>query len=437
MKVAALGAGSLAAGSVRAAKDRRAKGPNIILIMADDVGYEWFGCYGGKDANTPNIDAMAASGTRFANAFSQPVCTPTRVQIMTGRYNHRNYVCFGYLRPSEITFANALKKIGYKTCVAGKWQLSGDADTVRKFGFDEHCLWNMHSYYKDAPKIANPKSWLKRYWSPCLCTNGAWTEHGRDTYGPDVVSDFLLDFITRNKDQRFLCYYPMILPHSPFTTTPDSAKPAGGRAGRKDAAKRNFTDMVQYIDKIVGKIAARLKKLGIADNTLILFTGDNGTGIGITANTTHGSVKGGKSILTHAGTHVPLIAHWPGAIKKASVCDDLIDFSDVFPTIAAATGAAMPKDRTIDGRSFLPQICGQKGQPRKWVFCHYFGKKGRTSQGAQDAIWDHRWKLYGNGKMYDLKNDILEKSPLTDLSDEALEAKKRLARAMATIKADA
>jgi arylsulfatase A len=429
MKAAALGVGSLAGGTLLVAGDRRAKGPNVILIMADDVGYEWFGCYGGKDAKTPNIDALAATGTRFANAFSQPVCTPTRVQIMTGRYNHRNYVCFGYLRPSETTFANALKKLGYKTCITGKWQLSGNADTVRHFGFDEHCLWNMHSYHKDAPKIANPKSWLKRYWSPCLCTNGAWTEHDGKTYGPDVVSDYLLDFITRNKDQRFLCYYPMILPHSPYTPTPDSAN------RKTRGAKKNFTDMVQYIDKIVGKITARLKKLGIADNTLILFTGDNGTGISITASTTGGDVKGGKSMLTHAGTHVPLIAHWPDAIKKASVCDDLIDFSDVFPTIAAAVGAAMPDDRVIDGRSFLPQIRGEKGNARQWVFCHYFGKKGRTSQGAQDAIWDHRWKLYGNGKMYNLKNDILEKSPLADLSDEARQARKRLAKAMATVRA--
>ena len=424
LKASALGVGALAARPLQAATDGRGKGPNVILIMADDVGYEWFGCYGGKDAKTPHVDALAAAGTRFTHGFSQPVCTPSRVQIMTGRYNHRNYVCFGYLKPSETTFANALKKLGYKTCVAGKWQLSGNAQTVRQFGFDEHCLWNMHRYHKDAPELPDPTGWLDRYWGPCLYTNGKWTKHDGETYGPDITSGFLLDFIARHKDERFLCYYPMILPHSPFPPTPDSAD----RTSRN--AKRNFADMVQYIDKIVGKIVARLEKLGIRENTLIVFTGDNGTHTSLTASTAGGDVKGGKSFLTHAGTHVPFIASWPGGGGEARVCDDLVDFSDVFPTIAEATGASLPADRKIDGRSFLPQLRGQKGDPRSWVFCHYFGKKGRTAAGAQSAIWDHRWKLYANGKMYDLKTDIHEKSPLTAPTGEALEASTRLQKAL-------
>lgn len=142
---------------VHAAFSKSGNQPNIVLIMADDLGYETLGCYGGKDYNTPNLDALASKGVRFEHCYSQPLCTPSRVQILTGRYNHRNYEQFGYLNPKEVTFANLLKNAGYKTCIAGKWQLGGDARTIQDFGFDEHCLWNMHAYREDAQNAKEPK----------------------------------------------------------------------------------------------------------------------------------------------------------------------------------------------------------------------------------------------------------------------------------------
>ncbi len=409
------------------AEEEKLSKPNIVLVMADDIGYEWIGCYGGLDAKTPHLDALAKTGMRFTSAFSQPLCTPSRVQIMTGRYNHRNYEKFGYLNPKEITFANLLKDIGYQTCIAGKWQLSGDASTIKSFGFDRHCVWNMLHYEKSAPNAQPPANSLKRYKGPVLFTDGEWASHGPDKYGPAVCCDFICNFIEKEKEGPFLVYYPMILPHDPFVPTPDSPD-----ATCRDK-HQNYIDMVQYTDKNVGRIVATLDKLGLRKNTLVIFVGDNGTHKTHTAKTDHGVVAGGKSLLTHAGTHVACIANWPATIKKASVNDNLVDFSDMLPTLVEATGATLPTDRVIDGRSLIPVLQGKNVTHREWVFCHYFGK-GRVRATAQDAIWDHRWKLYGDGRMFDLKTDILEKRPLESIQGEALQARSRLEKAMKSLK---
>ena len=262
--------------------------PNIVLIMADDIGVECFSSYGGKDTKTTNLDALAAEGQRFTHCYSQPLCTPTRVQIMSGRYNNRNYQGFGWLDPKEVTFANLLKKEGYATCIAGKWQLGGNANTIKNFGFDEHCLWNMHKYTKlDPSSMEDPKGWLNRFDGPTLFRNGTWHKPGKKHYGPEVCTDFICDFIGRNKEKPFLVYYPMILTHDPFVPTPDSKS-------RKQSKKQNFTDMTHFMDKMVGRIVDKLEKEGLRDNTLIIFTGDNGTHSQIKSKTDKGLIQGGK-----------------------------------------------------------------------------------------------------------------------------------------------
>ncbi len=429
LKTAALGGGALAFASTFSAAATKHKRPNIVLIMADDLGYECLGCYGAADYQTPVLDGLARTGVRFENCHAQPLCTPSRAQIMTGRYNQRNYEGFGYLNPREITFGNLLQDAGYRTCIAGKWQLCGDAATVRCFGFEEHCLWNMHDYRADAPSAHEPEPWRRRYKAPTLYTNGRWTEYGQDAYGPDVACDFLLDFMTRHHEAPFFCYYPMILTHSPFVPTPDSADPAC-----KDA-KQNFVDMVQYMDKCVGRIVAHLDKLGLRDDTLLLFTGDNGTHVSITSQVIGDkAVTGGKGMMTDAGTHVPLIVNGRGVAQPGRVCGDLVDFSDFLPTIAGATGASVPDDRVIDGRSFLPQLRGEKGYPREWIFCHYWGARGRTPEGTRESVRDTRWKLYNDGSFYDLAADLLEEAPLTQLSTEQQTAKRRLKAAFREVR---
>lgn len=419
LKTAAAGVGVLSAASLLGAGDAPSSKTNIVLIVADDLGYECLRCCGGTDYDTPNLDRLAAGGVRFDHCYSQPVCTPSRVQIMTGRYNQRNYEGFGYLNPREITFANLLRDAGYATCIAGKWQLSGDASTVRAFGFDEHCLWNMHAYSDRGPHAAEPENWRKRYFSPALYVNGEWSEPGAGAYGPDLCCDFVCSFIERNRHKAFFAYYPMILPHDPFVPTPLSAD-----SGEKDK-KKNFAHMVRHVDTLVGRIVTRLESLGLDERTLVVFTGDNGTNRKIETNTTRGVVKGAKAHTTDAGTHVPLIASWPGSAPRGAVCDDLVDFSDFVPTLAALSGAALPEGRIIDGCSFLPQIKGLEGTPREWVFCHYW-KRGREKDKIDEFVRDKRWKLYGDGRLYDLSVDVLEERPIDAPSDEAAAARKRL-----------
>ncbi|MHC4913527.1 MAG: sulfatase-like hydrolase/transferase [Planctomycetota bacterium] len=388
-----------------------AKRPNIVLIMADDLGYECLGCYGSASYKTPVLDELARTGVRFENCHSQPLCTPSRVKIMTGRYNSRNYTDFGEFDFRERTFAHVLKEAGYATCIAGKWQLMGrGADGPYDAGFDEYCLWHMEDVF--APKAS-------RYRGPKIIRDGQELEGLEEKYGPDVFCDYIGDFMERNKSRPFFVYYPMVLTHGPFVPTPDSPE-----WGQRVADKKYYVDMVAYMDKIVGRIVKKLEGLGLRENTLILFTGDNGTPKGITSVMKDGRrIKGGKGMTTDAGTHVALIANWKGTTATGKVCGELVDFSDFVPTLADAAGASPPKGVTIDGRSFLPQLCGEKGNPKEWIFCHYGPKHGRRK--LRRFVRDKRWKLYANGELYDLAADGLEESA-NPSGKEATAARERL-----------
>ncbi len=383
--------------------------PNVILIMADDMGYECLSCYGSLSYKTPNLDRLAENGIRFSQCVSQPLCTPSRVKIMTGLYNYRNYEYFGYLNVNQYTFGNLMKEAGYATCIAGKWQLNGtayrdkisdwkDNDKPHKFGFDEYCLWQLTKHGNEGG----------RYADPLIEQNGKFLQSGIDDYGPDIFSNFILDFLTRNKDKPFFIYYPMVLAHDPFVPTPDSEKWKNPRL-RSVSDTANFKDMAAYTDKIVGKITAKVKQLGIEDNTIIIFTGDNGTHFTIFTNTADGIVQGGKGKTIDTGTHVPLIISWPNRIKKGSVYDHLIEFSDFFPTLADIAG----KKVNCDGKSFYPLLTGERYQPRKTAFVHYDPRWGkRVNQYRAQFIRTLDYKLYRSGRFFHISADKLEKSPL-------------------------
>jgi len=415
---ATAGLGASALPNLLAAAGRGGKQPNIILIMADDLGYECIGANGGTSYETPVLDKLARGGIRFDHCYSQPLCTPSRVKIMTGIYNVRNYVRFGLLDPSQTTFAHVLKKVGYATCVVGKWQLGGGFDGPGRLGFDEYCLWQL---------TRRPS----RYPSCGVEVNGKEVDYTEGKYGSDVVSDYACDFIRRNKDKPFLLYYPMILTHCPFEPTPDSAdwdpKSKGSKTYKGDA--KYFGDMVTYMDKIIGKIIGRLEELGLRENTLVLFTGDNGTDTPVVSMMDGRQVKAGKGQTSDAGTHVPFIANWPGVIPERKVCRDLVDFSDFMPTLCECAGVGVPARLNIDGRSFMPQLRGHKGNPREWIYCWYSrngGPKGR------EFTRNQRYKLYRAGEFYDIENDVSEKNALaeSDLDKEAIKARKMLQRAL-------
>jgi arylsulfatase A-like enzyme len=400
-----------------------ARPPNVVLIMADDLGFETLGLYGGESYRTPNLDRMAERGMRFAHAYSTPLCTPSRVQIMTGRYNHRNYVGFGMLRPGETTFAHVLGEAGYAVAVAGKWQLYGNPRQRELFapsvgslpseaGFDEHFLWQVDR----GPFAA-------RYKNPRITRTGNETRVYPGAFGPDLYADFAIDFIERHRDEPFLLYYPMALTHDPFQPTPgtpgwDELDPADGLND-----PRWFGSYVEAMDRLVGRIVDRIDALGLARETLVLFTADNGTDRKVVSRWRGREVRGEKGAPTELGTHVPMIALWPGTVPAGSVDPHLVDFTDVLPTLAEIAGAPLPPGLEIDGRSFLPRLRGRSEPTREWVFCHYEPRWG--GRGLARWVHDTRWKLHEDGRIFDVEADPLEESPLSE-RDLPAEARERI-----------
>ena len=394
----------LLSASLSFAADRK---PNVVLIMIDDFGYECVTANGGESYQTPVMDALAAGGVRFEQCHAQPLCTPTRVQLMTGMSNRRNYTHFGHLDPTQKTFGNYLKTNGYATCITGKWQLSNDFAGPGLFGFDEYCLWQLNR---------RPD----RYKNPGLEINGKIFDYTKNEYGPDIVNDYALDFIQRKKDEAFFLYYPMMLTHSPYDPTPDSPDYLESGKGKN---RNHFADMVAYTDKLIGKIVSRLDELKLREHTLILILGDNGTGKGTPSKFQGRDVKGGKSSTTVWGTRVPGIANWPGHAASGKVCADLVDSTDFLPTIAEATGTNLPADVKFDGRSFLPQIRGEKGSHREALYVWYNPSGGQTARA--EFTHDGRFKLYSDGRFFDVVSDDQEKQPLNDATlDERAKAVK-------------
>ncbi len=345
---------------------------------------------------------------------------------MTGKSNARNYTQFGLLRAGERTFGNHLKEAGYTTCIAGKWQLSGDANTTEKgswwtdCGFDESCMWAYSHYLKKADQehyethsiFGDRKA--SRFWNPCILENGTYRPTTEQDFGPDIYTEFVLDFIERKKDAPFFVYFPMALTHSPFVPTPHTQDfPLEDKTKSKP---KYFGDMIRYTGFLVNRIVKKLEETQIAEETLLIFTTDNGTGRGLVSYLGTRLIPGGKALPIDAGCHVPLIAHWPGTIQPGSVCHDLIDFSDFLPTLLDAAKIPLPAEETLDGRSFLAQLKGQKGNPRNEVLVHYDKDPGSPSPKFRRVrfAYDGRYKLYDDGRFFDVHQDWDEETPLSE-----------------------
>jgi len=373
----------LVASLAQAADSKPARQPNFVVILADDLGAPELGCYGNAKHRTPNLDRLAQTGVRFRTCWATPVCSPTRVEIMTGRYAFRTgwYDFIGrgttsnkdHLGPEEVTFAHMLKKAGYATGLAGKWQLGfiqRHPRTVFDSGFDEYFTWAWRQLPADAKFAGSPR---QRYWHPAIIENGKHFPTTPEQYGPDLYCDWLIDFMKRHKDQPFLAYYPMCLTQKPYDPTPDPEHP-----GRK--TEGNLKTNVEYMDHLVGRIVKALDEMGLRDDTIIFFAGDNGTG------------GAGKNTATEMGVRVSMIANSPKRIATGLTSDAMIDFSDVLPTLADLAGASLPEGVTIDGRSFAHVLQGKPGPTRDWVFSYL---------GHRRLIRDKRWLLDGYGSFYD------------------------------------
>jgi len=394
--------------------------PNIVLIMADDMGYECIGANGSTEYKTPNIDRLSEDGLRFEHCYSQPLCTPSRVKIMTGKFNYRNYEDFGYLNPNQQTFGNLLHDAGYTTCIAGKWQLNGmnrnnpnnqDVNRPYHFGFDEYCLWQLN----------HPGKYGGRFVNPLITQNGKDLPRDENSYGPQVFADYISDFIERKAGQPFFVYYPMVLVHDPFVPTPDSpewAEPL--RRYEKDTAY--FADMMAYTDKIIGQLETKLKEKGVWENTLFIYTADNGTHPTIISSTNYAKVKGGKGLTKNTGNHVPMIISWPDTIKEKRVVESVISFADILPTFCEAAGIQPDKYKT-DGNSFLNLISGKEEKIQDEVFIHYTPRWGNKQHNRW--VMNDEYKLYQDGRFFNTAKDTLEKSQLENISEKEQSLKER------------
>ncbi|HAF77778.1 MAG TPA: arylsulfatase [Maribacter sp.] len=430
------------------------KQPNIILIMSDDLGYEVLGCNGGTTYKTPRLDELAQNGMRFENAHVMPLCTPTRISLMTGKYNFRNYIGFGLLKPDETTFGHIFSESGYNTCISGKWQLHSyntldeapemrsKGQTIEDAGFDEFCVWHAHHTEEKG----------SRYKDPIIFQNGEYRDDTEGKYGEDVFCDYIIDYIGRKKDDDnpFFVYWPMAATHKPHEPTPDSPewddfepgsnKYRGSRTfdevekdQKVDDDPKFYKDMVEYHDKVIGRLVDYLDQENIAEDTLIIYLGDNGSPHDVCSMVhAHNEICGGKGKTNDRGTHVPLICSMPGTIKAGEVKADMIETTDYLPTMFDAAGIEAPNNYILDGKSFYPQLTGENGNPRDWMFFHFEPMNPRIIPGKEDvmdaAIRYARnldWNLYETGELYDLKSDIDEDLPIYETDDTAEQAAAR------------
>lgn len=402
--------------------------PNVILILADDLGAKELSCYGSKKHQTPNLDRMATEGTRFETFYAMPLCTPTRICLMTGQYGFRN----GYLGMQDpafkppgdspkadighhFTHADLMKTRGYVTAQAGKWQLSGKLPTlVRDTGVDEYLMWaydhNLPEGVKHLGKEKGGKA--SRFWHPSLIRNGEYLPTTPEDYGPNMFNDFVLDFARRNKAKPFFVYYTSVLTHGPHLETPNPKE-----LGQRWPA--GFKSNLEYLDHLVGKLLDGLKAEGLDENTYVIFIGDNGTG------------SDGKGTLTELGARVPCIIRGPG-VQRGVVSRAVADLTDIMPTLAEISGAELPKDIAFDGHSLVPVLRGEKESHRDWIYSHL--DDGRV---LRDSRWLLEIDKAGKGERFfdcgDSRDGSRYKDVTSSTDPEVVAARKHFAEILATM----
>lgn len=369
--------------------------PNIIFILADDLGLDGVSCYGSDLRKTPQIDKLAATGIRFQTCYAAPLSGPSRCALMTGRYAFRTGGITnaswrpegpGALSKDEQPIAKMLKLGGYATGMAGKWRQVGE--TPHDWGFDE---------YTTDPTAGG---W---YWQTTHLKNGQEVTVPEGTYAGDVVHEFTVDFIRRHKDQPFFFYYSMHHVHGPIQHTPDSPK------GAPDGAER-YDDNIAYMDKQVGAIVAELEKLGLREKTLIMFSGDNGTALTFPCTIGGRMINGKKASMLEGGSRVPLIANWPGVVPAGKLNNDIINFTDMHSTFMELAGVKTPDGFKYDSRSIVPQLKGEAGKPRDWAY---------VQLGAKWFVREAGWKLNESGELFDMRDAPFVEKPVAEAEDNA------------------
>ena len=388
-------------------KNSKKKKPNIIFILADDLGIGNVSAYGADNYNTPNIDKLAKEGIQFNKSFTAPLCGPSRAMILTGRYAFRtgatNQDACLLIKPSnEIMIPSILKKAGYTSSCIGKWgQLPLGP---KEFGFDDYIKFKGSGVYKSTPEK------IEHY-----TINGEDRILKDSEYMPDLMHNHMIDFIDKNKSNPFFVYYSMSHVHGKIRPTPDS----------KSDSKDLFADNILYMDKLVGKLIHYLDSTNLRENTLIVFFGDNGTGNQWYNNSTIGGrvLSGKKGEMKECGSLVPMIVNWKENAKKGIQTNQLIDASDFLPTFAEISGVELPKSLLIDGKSFAKNLTQKTNNERDWIF---------TELGKDWYVREKDWKMNRAGELYDMSKAPFEEILITENNQTSVskEAKMRLSKTL-------
>jgi arylsulfatase A len=440
LQCVSVGAAALSLPSALMAKKGSRRKPNIILIMADDLGWQELGCYGQEKIKTPSIDQLAREGMKFTQCYcGAPVCAPSRCNLMTGKHGGHAYIrsnreiknpekgIFGGQTPlpaEEPGIAKTLKAQGYATGCFGKWGLGpvGTSGDPLKQGFDRffgyNCQRHAHNLY--------PKYLVSD--SENVTLEGNTRGVTGKVYAPARIADEVLNFVKANKSNPFFLYYPTVLPHLPLQVPDEDiadykgAWPETPYAGKSyqhhPTPKACYAAMITFMDKQVGRLITLLKELGIADNTIVLFTSDNGTThLGKQADYSFfksvGPLRGLKGSVYEGGIRVPLVARWPGKITAGTTSDHLVALYDMPATLAQIAGTSF--DKETDGISILPALLGRNRKQKKhdflfWDFAGY---------GGQTAVRVGKWKGIKRNlrkkpdaplALYNLDDDIGEKN---------------------------
>lgn len=437
--------------------------PNIIYILADDMGYGDLSCYGQKTLQTPNIDLLAAQGMKFTQHYAgATVCAPSRASLLTGKQPGRSSVRGNsppgqLIGDNEITIPQALKKAGYHSAVIGKWGVGHppQPDDPLRTGFDEHLgyinMWHAHNFYpeflyKNAQQVkleGNITDWSHDYRKDMPEGTGVAKE--KKTYALSEFERETLAFIEKNQKNPFFLYLALNAPHAnneagyflkdgmevPMMQKDGELIPNYGAFANKDwpNPEKGFATMMQIIDEMVGKVEAKLKELGLSENTVVIFASDNGPhqegGHKVDFFDSNGSLRGAKRDLYEGGIRVPMIVKWPAKVKAGSTSDHQSAFWDILPTFCDIAGVDKPAD--IDGLSFAPTLLGETARQKKhpYLYWEFYELGGR--QAVREGNWKYvKLNVRDETKavvreLYNLESDISESNNIIGQHPEIAE----------------
>lgn len=401
---------------------------NVILIVADDFGYEIPGYTGGESYSTPNIDFMASNGMQFTHMFCYPDGFPSRIAMFTGKYNFRNYIRWGLIEEADKMLGNLFKDAGYATAFYGKWQCDGGDTGIRRHGFDEYAVF--------LPYAADQR--FRRYKNPLIYENGDYLPETEvaNSYSEDEFVNRMLNFMERNINDSlpFFAVYSLNLVAQPWVPSPDNGDFQTwdfNKDQRLDDIKY-LPGMVAYADKKIGQIRDKIYRMGMLNNTLIIFTADNNTDSRVTSRWRGVDVQGNKTTTQFRGNHIPFITYWPGSIGAGKVNSQLHDFTDILTTLADVANASTLNYGTLDGVSFYNSMIGLSDDSvRTAVFTDWDNdRRDGDIVPMERYAYDSVYKLYDvygerAGKFYNMRTDPKEENPLSESSLTTAELAKK------------